>query len=80
MVKGINAQVIENPSMTSNLGRQAVQAGEVVVTSIIAAGDLELSFGDEEDDMRLWQNQELRQLLLPERTKEKRQNCIMSIG
>ncbi|CAL8993900.1 unnamed protein product [Prunus brigantina] len=50
MVKGINAQVIEDPSMTSNLGRQSVQAGEVVVTSVIAAGDLELPFGDQEDD------------------------------
>ncbi|KAH0983437.1 hypothetical protein GBA52_010614 [Prunus armeniaca] len=50
MVKGNNAQVIEDPSMTSNLGSQSVQAGEVVVTSIIAAGDLELPFGDEEDD------------------------------
>ncbi|CAL2229294.1 unnamed protein product [Prunus armeniaca] len=68
LVKSINAQVIEDPSMTSNLGRQSVQAGEVVgeplnsalkpvfaglsanpfffcaVTSVIAAGDLELPF------------------------------------
>ncbi|CAL9024629.1 unnamed protein product [Prunus brigantina] len=50
MVKGINAQVIEDPSMTNNLGKQSVQAGEVVVTSIIAAGDLKLPFGDEQDD------------------------------
>ncbi|KAI5311286.1 hypothetical protein L3X38_000040 [Prunus dulcis] len=49
MVKGINAQVIEDPSMTSNLWGQAVQVGEVVVTSVIAAGDLELPFGDKED-------------------------------
>ncbi|CAL2256896.1 unnamed protein product [Prunus armeniaca] len=50
MVKGINAQVIEDPSMTRNLGRQTAQAGEGVVTSIITTGDLELPFGDEEDD------------------------------
>ncbi|CAL2255422.1 unnamed protein product [Prunus armeniaca] len=41
---------ISDPSMTSNLGSQSVQAGEVVVTSVIAVRDLELPFGDEEDD------------------------------
>ncbi|CAL8117382.1 unnamed protein product [Prunus armeniaca] len=49
MIKDINAQVIEDPSMTRNLGGQAVQAGEVFATSVITAGDLDLPFGDEED-------------------------------
>ncbi|CAL8119161.1 unnamed protein product [Prunus armeniaca] len=50
LVKGINAQVIEDPSMIDNLGGQAVQDGEVIVTYVITAGDLELPFSDEEDD------------------------------
>ncbi|VVA40971.1 PREDICTED: LOC109946780, partial [Prunus dulcis] len=29
-IKGINAQVIEDPSLTKNIGGQAVQAGEVI--------------------------------------------------
>ncbi|CAL2246647.1 unnamed protein product [Prunus armeniaca] len=49
-IKDINAQVIEDPSLTRNIGGQSVQAGEVIVTSVIAAGDLELPFGDEEDE------------------------------
>ncbi|CAL8174738.1 unnamed protein product [Prunus armeniaca] len=48
-IKDINAQVIEDPSMTRNLGGQVVQVGEVFVTSIITIGDLELPFGDEEN-------------------------------
>ncbi|VVA37103.1 PREDICTED: LOC109946780, partial [Prunus dulcis] len=38
------------PFLTENIGGQSVQAGEVIVTSIIAAGDLELPFGDEDDE------------------------------
>ncbi|CAL8167611.1 unnamed protein product [Prunus armeniaca] len=43
MIKDINAQVIED------IGSQTVHSGEVIVNSVIAAGDLELPFGDEED-------------------------------
>ncbi|CAL2277260.1 unnamed protein product [Prunus armeniaca] len=50
-IKAINAQVIEDPSLTRNIGGQFVQAGEVIVTSIIAAGDLELPSGNEEDEI-----------------------------
>ncbi|VVA31615.1 PREDICTED: LOC109946780, partial [Prunus dulcis] len=39
------------PSLTKNIGGQAVQAGEVIITSIIAAGDLELPFEDEEEEI-----------------------------
>ncbi|XP_034210926.1 uncharacterized protein LOC117623965 [Prunus dulcis] len=49
MIKDINAQVIEDPSITKNIGGQPVQVGEVIVTSVIAAGDLKLPFVDEED-------------------------------
>ncbi|CAL2229285.1 unnamed protein product [Prunus armeniaca] len=49
-IKDINAQFIEDPSLTENIGGQIVQAGEVIVTSVIAAGDLELLSGDEEDE------------------------------
>ncbi|BBG97052.1 hypothetical protein Prudu_006054 [Prunus dulcis] len=44
-IKEINAQIIEN------VGGQSVQAGEVIVSSVIAAGDLELPSADEEDDV-----------------------------
>ncbi|BBN69408.1 autoinhibited Ca2+-ATPase 11 [Prunus dulcis] len=44
-IKDINAQIIEN------VGGQSVQAGEVIVSSVIAAGDLELPSADEEDDV-----------------------------
>ncbi|BBH02596.1 autoinhibited Ca2+-ATPase 11 [Prunus dulcis] len=37
--------------MYSNVGGQSVQAGEVIVSSVIAAGDLELPSADEEDDV-----------------------------
>ncbi|CAL8168355.1 unnamed protein product [Prunus armeniaca] len=43
-IKDINAQVMEDPSLTKNIGGQVVQAGEVII-----AGDLELPFGDEGD-------------------------------
>ncbi|CAL2256812.1 unnamed protein product [Prunus armeniaca] len=49
-IKAINAQAIEDPSLTRNIGGQSVQAGEVIVTSVIAARDLELPSGDEEDE------------------------------
>ncbi|CAL8089566.1 unnamed protein product [Prunus armeniaca] len=49
-IKDINAQVIEDPSLTRNIGGQSVQAGEVFVTSVIAVGDLELPSGDEDDE------------------------------
>ncbi|CAL9012125.1 unnamed protein product, partial [Prunus brigantina] len=39
-----------DPSLTENIGRQSIQAGEVIVTSIISTGDLELPSGDEEDE------------------------------
>ncbi|BBN67633.1 hypothetical protein Prudu_136S000500 [Prunus dulcis] len=50
-IKEINAQIIEDPSLTKNVGGQSVQAGEVIVSSVIAAGDLELPSADEEDDV-----------------------------
>ncbi|CAL8168692.1 unnamed protein product [Prunus armeniaca] len=43
-IKDINAQV------TENICGQSVQSGEVIVTSVIAAGDSELPSGDEEDE------------------------------
>ncbi|CAL8087066.1 unnamed protein product [Prunus armeniaca] len=49
-INDINAQVIEDPSLTKNIGGQAIHSGEVIVTSIIAAGDLELPFRDKEDE------------------------------
>ncbi|CAL9000949.1 unnamed protein product [Prunus brigantina] len=53
MIKDINTQVIEvtDPALTKSIGGQAVQAGEVIVTYFIAAGDLELPFRDEEDEI-----------------------------
>ncbi|XP_020411150.1 uncharacterized protein LOC109946780 [Prunus persica] len=50
-IKDVNAQVIEDPSLIENIGGQSVQAGEVIVTSVIAAGDLELSSGDEDNEI-----------------------------
>ncbi|CAL9001659.1 unnamed protein product [Prunus brigantina] len=38
------------PSLTKNIGGQTVQAGEVIVTSVISAGDLELPSVEEEDE------------------------------
>ncbi|CAL2227578.1 unnamed protein product [Prunus armeniaca] len=49
-IKAINAQAIEDPSLTRDIGVQSVQAGEVIVTFVIYAGDLELPSGDEEDE------------------------------
>ncbi|CAL9017937.1 unnamed protein product [Prunus brigantina] len=49
-IKDINAQIIDDPSLTKNIGGQSVQAGEVIVTSIITAGDLELPSGEEEEE------------------------------
>ncbi|VVA36022.1 PREDICTED: LOC109946780, partial [Prunus dulcis] len=49
-IKDINAEVIEDPSLTRNIGGQSVHAGEVIVNSIIAAGDLELPSRDEEGE------------------------------
>ncbi|CAL9001092.1 unnamed protein product [Prunus brigantina] len=46
MLQGINAQVIEDPSMASNLSGQAVQTRQVIVISIIAARDLEVDLGE----------------------------------
>ncbi|XP_008231421.1 PREDICTED: uncharacterized protein LOC103330599 [Prunus mume] len=54
-IKDINAQVIEDPSLTKNVGGQSVQAGEVIVTSVISAGDLELPSRDEEDEVQIEQ-------------------------
>ncbi|CAL9018541.1 unnamed protein product [Prunus brigantina] len=39
-----------NPSLTRNIGGQSVQAGEVIVTSVITVGDLELPSGEEEEE------------------------------
>ncbi|BBN69106.1 hypothetical protein Prudu_754S000200, partial [Prunus dulcis] len=50
-IKDINARIIEDPSLT-NVGGQSVQAGEVIVSSVIAAGDLELPSVDEEDEVQ----------------------------
>ncbi|CAL9028695.1 unnamed protein product [Prunus brigantina] len=50
IIKDINAQIIEDPSLTKNIGGQTVQAGEVIVTSVISAGDLELPSVEEEDE------------------------------
>ncbi|CAL2256867.1 unnamed protein product [Prunus armeniaca] len=79
MVKGNNAQVIEDPSMTRNLGRQSVQAGEVVVTSVIVAGNLSFLLVMRGMIMRLWQKLVLRQLLLPERTKERKSPRLRTV-
>ncbi|CAL2257639.1 unnamed protein product [Prunus armeniaca] len=49
-IKDINAQVIEDPSLTQNIGGQSVQAREVIVTSVIATGDLELPSGEGEEE------------------------------
>ncbi|CAL9006453.1 unnamed protein product [Prunus brigantina] len=51
-IKDINTQVIEgNFQFCLNIGGQSVQIREVIVTSIIAAGDLELPSEDEEDEI-----------------------------
>ncbi|XP_008222865.1 PREDICTED: uncharacterized protein LOC103322714 [Prunus mume] len=49
-IKDINMQVIEDPSLTKNIGSQPAQSGEVFVNSVIAAGDLELPSGDGEEE------------------------------
>ncbi|CAL8163978.1 unnamed protein product [Prunus armeniaca] len=49
-IKDINAQVLEDPSLTQNVGGQFAQAGEVFVTFVITAGDLELPSGEEEEE------------------------------
>ncbi|CAL8152948.1 unnamed protein product [Prunus armeniaca] len=49
-IKDINMQVIEDPSLTKNIGSQPSQSGEVFVNSVIAAGDLELPSGDGEEE------------------------------
>ncbi|CAL2239377.1 unnamed protein product [Prunus armeniaca] len=48
MLQGINAQVIEDPSMASNLSGQAVWTGQVIVNSMIAARDLEVDLEEED--------------------------------
>ncbi|CAL8117907.1 unnamed protein product [Prunus armeniaca] len=49
-IKDINLQVIEDPSLTKNIGSQPAQSGEVFVNSVIAAGDLELPSRDGEEE------------------------------
>ncbi|VVA35453.1 PREDICTED: LOC109946780, partial [Prunus dulcis] len=49
-IKDINARIIEDLSLTKNIGGQSIQAGEVIVIYVISAGDLELPSRDEEDD------------------------------
>ncbi|CAL2237641.1 unnamed protein product [Prunus armeniaca] len=49
-IKDINMQVIEDPSLTKNIGSQPAKSGEVFVNSVIAAGDLELPSGDGEEE------------------------------
>ncbi|CAL9006533.1 unnamed protein product [Prunus brigantina] len=56
IIKDINTQVLEDPSLTQNVGGQSVQAGEVFATSIITAGDLELPSGEEEEEDQTEQN------------------------
>ncbi|VVA41504.1 PREDICTED: LOC109946780, partial [Prunus dulcis] len=51
-LKDINAQIIEDPSLTTNVGGQSVHAGKVIVSSVIEAGDLELPSADEEDEVQ----------------------------
>ncbi|CAL2256301.1 unnamed protein product [Prunus armeniaca] len=41
---------LTNPSLTQNVGGQSAQAGEVFVTSVITAGDLQLPSGEEEEE------------------------------
>ncbi|CAL9019083.1 unnamed protein product [Prunus brigantina] len=55
-IKDITAQVIEHPSLTRNIGGQSVQDGEVIVTFVITAGDLELPSGDEEHETQAEQS------------------------
>ncbi|CAL2229699.1 unnamed protein product [Prunus armeniaca] len=49
-IKDINAQVLEDPSLTQNVGGQSARTGEVFATSVITVGDLELPSGEEEED------------------------------
>ncbi|CAL2257097.1 unnamed protein product [Prunus armeniaca] len=49
-IKDINMQIIEDPSLTKNIGSQPAKSGEVFVNSVIAAGDLELLSGDGEEE------------------------------
>ncbi|CAL2240296.1 unnamed protein product [Prunus armeniaca] len=49
-IKDINAQVLEDNSLTQNVGGQSAQAGQVFVTSVITAGDLKLPSGEEEEE------------------------------
>ncbi|CAL2267318.1 unnamed protein product [Prunus armeniaca] len=49
-IKDINMQIIEDPSLTKNIGSQPARSGEVFVNSVIAAGDLELPSGDGEEE------------------------------
>ncbi|CAL2230240.1 unnamed protein product [Prunus armeniaca] len=49
-IKDINAQVLEDPSLTQNVGGQSAQAGEVFVNSVISAGDLEFPSRKEEEE------------------------------
>ncbi|CAL8168782.1 unnamed protein product [Prunus armeniaca] len=62
-IKAINAQAIKDPSLTRNMGGQSVQAGEVIVTYVIVAGDLELPSRVEEDET-LPEGKEKKLLLL----------------
>ncbi|CAL2270832.1 unnamed protein product [Prunus armeniaca] len=48
MLLGINAEVIEDPSVASNLSRQVVQTRQMIVNSIIAVGDLEVDLKEED--------------------------------
>ncbi|CAL8153043.1 unnamed protein product [Prunus armeniaca] len=57
-IKDVNAQISNvfvllatNPSLTENVGGQSIQAGEIIVTSVIVAGDLGLPSVDEEDEI-----------------------------
>ncbi|CAL8151980.1 unnamed protein product [Prunus armeniaca] len=54
-IEDINTQIIKDPSLTRNIGGQSVQAGKVIVTYVIAAGDLKLSSGDEDGETQVEQ-------------------------
>ncbi|BBN67743.1 hypothetical protein Prudu_170S000200, partial [Prunus dulcis] len=47
--------LFDDPSLTTNVGGQSVQAGKVIVSSVIEAGDLELPSADEEDEVQVEQ-------------------------
>ncbi|CAL8119927.1 unnamed protein product [Prunus armeniaca] len=77
-IKDINMQVIEDPSLTKNIGSQSAQSGEVIVTSVIAIGDLELPSGmEKKKKKKIRQN---RLLLRPPLLLEERERKLPNLG